>query len=168
MTWPGGIVTLWGLLSSLPPFLLSFSRSLSYTVSFPGDRSNAPGDRLLPSSCWSCRVLRCPKVHSCHAQASLSATLYPSTELFVNHYDMRVSMCKHVYVYAMRSLLLRSQTHNPSCFTHLILSSHISVWMNFKHWMCPVRVNLIDSVHHNQSWITIAPWNWPSQPCRDI
>ncbi|KAK2876372.1 hypothetical protein Q8A67_020468 [Cirrhinus molitorella] len=26
-------------------------KSLSYTVSFPGDRSNAPGDRLLPSSC---------------------------------------------------------------------------------------------------------------------
>lgn len=57
-----------------------------------------------------------------------------------------VCLCVLSDVYAMFS---QPQLHHPPVFF-----THISVWMSLRLWMCPVRVNLIDSVHHNKSWIT--------------
>lgn len=59
---------------------------------------------------------------------------------------------------------------SPTCFFfYLFFFTSVSVWTNLRLWMCPVRVNLIDSVHHTESWITTAAemnWNWPFQPWR--
>lgn len=75
----------------LPPLLLPPPQDV---VPAPVDRSLAPGDRRVPSACWSCRKQRCPKVQS--ALASLSAILHPSAKLFVNHdVCFCVSVCTH-------------------------------------------------------------------------
>lgn len=87
------------LLTSLP---LPARHPPQDIVPAPIDRSLAPGDRHMPSACWSCPKERCPKVQS--ALASLSATLHLSAKPFVNHNVVLCSWCVSRASYVWRCL----------------------------------------------------------------